>query len=587
MAETIKIPQEDNNEITPVVQESPIYFTVSRYFDELNHAEVESEVAKSLARENLGVLSLEELVENPDFIKTLTDIVKKQLTSDLDGLDALTKEEYNADKLNFVKKNDTDIRFEVPIVAGEASAGNHLITKQQVENLLRFYLKGDQKTVESWIATALVNYIEKSEVYTKTQVDTIKESILNSIKSDTTIVRTNGSHPFTGNISGKDPLNSRHLANKGYVDKIMINHKGEADPHNFIETLNRKLKDYALNSNVLDRTQTYTRSQIDSKIDGLVRESVEHALRTHTDLEDPHGILEHIKELIKNPTSPQKGLDAQKDDELVTLRQVNEKINSLQLESPEEPLWVTSGNPLVTVGLIEEGSLLPPTMTLQQAMDAIFYGRKTTLNTPELVDVGKTIDAELCIDGYIDNIDYIEIYQNGELIRELYKEDFADSSCVIIDSNPIDSDTTITAKIYYIDGNVYEISSTTKVAYPVFVGYVPKFRFGWTFTYKLLKDLVDNDPKNNQFYTKGQNLQSIEHTYDFDEDQEQQLVVALPETYSDLYQLSNESQVAYNFETITNIPFKVPGSSTDVIYKLFFYKQELFSLSSTINFKFQ
>ena len=41
------------------------------------------------------------------------------------------------------------------------------------------------------------------------------------------------------------------------------------------------------------------------------------------------------------------------------------------------------------------------------------------------------------------------------------------------------------------------------------------------------------------------------------------------------------------FEIINMIPFAIPGSSEDVIYKLYSYKQDLYSLNSDITFKFK
>ena len=52
--------------------------------------------------------------------------------------------------------------------------------------------------------------------------------------------------------------------------------------------------------------------------------------------------------------------------------------------------------------------------------------------------------------------------------------------------------------------------------------------------------------------------------------------------------MSNSAQVVTSaaFEVIDQIPFQIPGSTSDVIYKIYIYKQDLYSLNTTMKFKF-
>ena len=84
-------------------------------------------------------------------------------------------------------------------------------------------------------------------------------------------------------------------------------------------------------------------------------------------------------------------------------------------------------------------------------------------------------------------------------------------------------------------------------------------------------------------------MQELTHNFNFDEDLEQKIIVALPTNYSNLDKMYNSAQMVTvdAFEIINMIPFAIPGSSEDVMYKLYSYKQDLYSLNSDITFKFK
>jgi response regulator of citrate/malate metabolism len=54
------------------------------------------------------------------------------------------------------------------------------------------------------------------------------------------------------------------------VDKTLYKHLVDIDPHGFISILNERLAAYAKKRDTYDKSQTYSRSQIDSIINKAV-----------------------------------------------------------------------------------------------------------------------------------------------------------------------------------------------------------------------------------------------------------------------------------------------------------------------------
>ena len=77
------------------------------------------------------------------------------------------------------------------------------------------------------------------------------------------------------------------------------------------------------------------------------------------------------------------------------------------------------------------------------------------------------------------------------------KEDFTDG-CVTVDSLPITEDTEITFKVYYTNDTMREESKSIKCGFPVFVGLLPKWKFGYTITMDYLIELSKTG-SNNEF----------------------------------------------------------------------------------------
>lgn len=77
----------------------------------------------------------------------------------------------------------------------------------------------------------------------------------------------------------------------------MYKHLVDVDPHGFISILNKRLASYAKANNVYDKTQTYSRVQVDSIIRSLVSEAAKEAIIDHLNEFDPHNILAEVRKL--------------------------------------------------------------------------------------------------------------------------------------------------------------------------------------------------------------------------------------------------------------------------------------------------
>lgn len=590
MAETILTLGKDNSsniEQTPTVD--PGYLVKDKLLSEFK-----TEAEKSAARQNLGVLPAENVYTKEEIEPVIVDKISRKLAEHLDSSEHITEEEI-IELLADLVKIDGTTPFTAPQAGKDPVSNHHLTTKIYVDNLIQNCLKiADKAKILEQVTNILKDYVKCEDVYTKDEIYT-KEEITSQ---NSNYVKIDGTTPFERPQSGRTPQISSHLTTKGYVDSLLQSHKEDIDPHGFTEKLSNKLRKYALKENVYDRTQTYSRGQIDQIIDKLVSVSVEEALRSHKDLDDPHNIIEKVKQLgyiykdgSVSFTAPQKGVDAKNPQELVTLRQLQslEKTLKEDITNLPEPIWITSGPVESQVGMVNEGDVLANEVSFQEAMDAIFYGKRVKLTVPELSPIGEKFLITLCIQGSLATVEYVEIYQNGENIGLITREQLQESNCVTIDSLPIEGDAEIVAKVFYTNGSIHEVTATTKVSLPVFVGIINRRQFTNTVTYQQLLELHRQDPQNNVFYDKGKHMQELTHNFNFDEDLEQKIIIALPNNYSNLDKMYNSAQMVTvdAFDIINMIPFAIPGSSEDVIYKLYSYKQDLYSLNSDITFKFK
>ena len=586
MANTILTPGEENINPSPIEQTTP-YLEKDNYL-----SEYQTEGEKAVVRENLDVYSKDSVYNKTEsdtlLDKTIKEAFDKYLNMDDPHGILPTVEEM----IEGVVRNDGSTPFLAPQKGVDPVQDYHLATKRFVTKLLKDHIGSeDPHKILPEVEDMLEQYVKQSQVYFKNQLYTKNEIDQQSGK----YIQKDGSTPFTKAQIGADPQIDSHLATKRYVDAIMYKHLVDVDPHGFISILNKRLASYAKTSNVYDKTQTYSRVQIDSIVRSLVHDAAKEVLIEHLNEFDPHNILAEVRKLkyVKQDGSipfkaPQKGIDAIDPQDLITLHQVEEKVKNLQEQiTNTEPIWRTSGPVESTVGHIDDNTPVPATMSLQEVLDAIFYGKGISISAPDYVTINNKVPVTLCVHGSTGLIDVAELYQDGELTISFVKEDF-ENGCVTVDSLPIIEDTEFTFKVTYTNGAVHEESIAVKVALPIFVGLLPKWKFGNVITWNYLEELASEEPNNNQFISSSNNLNQLSINYSFQDAKLRHPFVVVPVSYPDLDNMSTTPQKfgIDAFDVIDMIPLKVPGVEKDIIFKIYIYRQALSSLNQEVTFNF-
>lgn len=589
----------DNSILTPgteyqspaPTQEGPQYLDRDKFLDEY-----ETEEEKAVVRENLGVYSKDSVYTKLESDTALNEAIKVAFEKYLEQDDPHAILPKVRETIKDFVKNDGSTPFKAAQAGVDPIEDDDLTTKRFVTKLLKAHTNAeDPHEILPEVKNILEKYVKTSEVYPKSQVYTKTE--INKQAGE--YLKKDGTTPFYKPQVGADPQIDSHLATKRYVDKTLYKHLVDVDPHGFISILNNRLASYIKRSEVYDRTQTYSRTQIDDNIQILVNRAVTASFKEYID--SVNDKFEDIRKqrYVKQDGSipfrkPQTGVDAVEDDELTTLRQVTELVENAQEDltnkiDAKQCQWITSGPVQSTVGHVDDNTLLAKTVTLQEIMDAIFYGKGIEINVPKLGTLGDSVDVEICVHGSLAELEHAELYQNGELIASFTKEQFEESPCIIVKSKPITEDTEFVFKVFYVNGSSHEADAWTKVALPVFVGLLPKWKFGNTVSYNYLLELYKEDPVNNQFYDLGKNLTSIKHNYQFTDTKWRHFMVAVPADYPDLTMMSTPSQQFSSdaFDIIDMIPFQLPKTETDTVYKLYIYKQALVRANLPITFNFE
>lgn len=588
----------DNSILTPGCQDTVDVPTTAdesvQYLEKDNFlSEYENESEKSVVRENLNVYPKNAVYTKDEtdtnIATTVTTAVNKHLSVEDPHGTLDTVREMIAD----MAKTDGSTPFTSPQSGVEPISDSHLTTKKFVTRLLNEHTRlvgpDDPHQILPEVRTILEKYVKSSDIFTKSQLYT-KQDVDNLLK---TFLKKDGSTPFTIAQIGVDPTIDSHLATKRYVDKTLYAHLVDVDPHGFLTILNQRLASYAKIANVYDKTQTYSRSQIDAFINKWVQEAVAGAIAEYMETVDDRFETIRQEKYVKQDGSvpfkaPQKGVDAIDPQDLVTLYQVEEKVENLQEQiTNNEPIWKTSGPVESTVGHIDDNTPVPATMSLQEVLDAIFYGKGISISAPDYVTINNKVPVTLCVHGSTGLIDVAELYQDGELTISFVKEDF-ENGCVTVDSLPIIEDTEFTFKVTYTNGTVHEESITVKVALPIFVGLLPKWKFGNVITWNYLEELASEEPNNNQFISSSNNLNQISINYGFQDAKLRHPFVVVPVSYPDLDNMSTTPQKfgIDAFDVIDMIPLKVPGVEKDIIFKIYIYRQALSSLNQEVTFNF-
>lgn len=589
----------DDSILTPGYQEmenpSSNAQAAGNYLEKDNYlSEFSNEGEKAVVRDNLNVPSRDEVYDKQAVDLQVSQLIKDAIQGYLNMEDPHGILPLVEAMIENMVKTDGSTPFVAPQAGVDPLADNHLTTKKFVSRLLKEHINADDPhQILPEVRDLLQQYVKLSQVYPKSQVYTKTEVD----QKDGQFVKKDGTTSFSKPQIGVDPTIDSHLATKRYADKILRNHLIDVDPHGFITILNNRLASYAKKKDVYDKTQTYSRTQIDSLILEMVNQAISSSIQEYVD--DINDKIEQIRKqrYIKPDgtipfSNPQKGADAVDDQDLVTLHQVEEKLNEVKETLSEninskECVWITSGPVESTVGHVEDSQEVPQSMTFQEIMDAIFYRKGVSLTVPDYITITDTFPITVCVHGSTGFIKYAEIWQNGEVIYTLKREDF-ENGCVTVDGLPLTEDAEVTFKVYYTNGAVHEETKLVRCYLPVFVGLLPKWQFGNTITMDYLIELAKTG-SNNAFLNHPHDLESFTFKYDFQDPDLRQPFVVLPIEYPNLKSMVTMSQSfgIDAFEVIDMIPLTVPGVEKDMIFKAYIYKQALSSLNQEVTFNFK
>lgn len=552
-------------------------------------SEYETEGEKSAVRGQLEVPHINSVYTKPDadnkIALAVSDLERKILSKE-DPYKIIPQVK---EMISSMVKTDGSTPFELPQSGVDPQKDSHLTTKKYVDKLNKEHLiANDPHDILRQVRNLLQQYTKVSDTYTKDKLYTVKE-ITDLLKL---YLKADGSTPFKKAQLGMDPELDSHLSTKRYVDKIMTTHRMEVDPHNFLSTLNDRLSAYIKKKDVYDKTQTYSRTQLDSVINKLVESSVDNEIQNYQNqinyliqsIQNEH----YIKQDGSIPfIEPQKGVEGIDDNDLVTLSQLYKLKENIQEESPK---WKTSGPVKTTVGFIEDNTQLPEVMSMQEVFDAIFYGNSISITCPSMTTIAETCPITLCIYNSIGLVDSAELYQQGKLIYTFSKDQF-EQECITVDSEIISKDTEFIFKVYYSTGAIQEQSASTQVALPVFVGLLPKWKFANTITMDYLKELQLQDIQGtqNRFVVKGNNDDSISFFYKFEDSNLRHPFIILPVNYPNLKGISTSVQEfgIEAFDVIDLIPLHIEGIEDDMVFKIYVYRQALSSLNQSITYNFK
>lgn len=573
------------------IESGPQYLEKDKFL-----SEYQNEGEKSVVRENLGVYPKDSVYSKLEADTQLSEAIKLAFEKYLGQDDPHGIIPRVIEMISNFIKSDGSTPFTAPQPGIDPLEDSHLVTKRFINKLFKEHLNAkDPHEILNDVKDLLAKYVKTSDVYPKSQVYTKSE--INKQAAD--YLKKDGSTSFSKPQIGVDPQIDSHLATKRYVDKTLYAHLVDVDPHGFITILNNRLASYIKRADVWDRTQTYSRTQIDNIIQKMVNQAVGSTISEY--VSSINDKFEDIRKqrFVKQDGSipfnnPQSGVDAIEDNELTTLRQVRELIDTIQTDletqiETKECQWRTSGPVIGSAGLVEAGTQFAKTLTLQEIMDAIFYGKGINIIAPKLGTISESVSVEVCVQGSLAELQHAELYQNGKLIYTFTRDQFEEQPCIIVQSEPITEDTEFVFKAIYVNGSTHQVEAQTKVSLPVFVGLLPKWKSGYTISYEYLLQLNKEDPRNNDFYDLGSNLVSVQHNYQFTDTNWKHFLLAVPATYPDLTLMSTPSQQfgLDAFDVIDMIPFQLPGTETDTVYKLYIYKEALIRANFPVTFNFE
>lgn len=288
MANTILTPGEENIEQTPIEKVTP-YLEKDNYLSEF-----QTEGEKAVARENLYVYPKDSVYNKTESDILLDKAIKQAFDKYLNMDDPHGILPTVEEMIEGMVKNDGSTPFLMPQKGVDPVQDYHLTTKRFVAKLLKDHTDAeDPHRILPEVEDMLEQYVKQSQVYFKSQLYTKNEIDQQSGR----YIKGDGTTPFTKPQIGADPQIDSHLSTKRYVDATMYKHLVDVDPHGFISILNKRLASYAKANNVYDKTQTYSRVQVDSIIRSLVHDAAKEVIIDHLNETDPHNVLAEVRKL--------------------------------------------------------------------------------------------------------------------------------------------------------------------------------------------------------------------------------------------------------------------------------------------------
>lgn len=596
--------------LTPPVPER----TDSPLVKEMFLGEFSDDDEKSVVRENLGVYATDEVYskEEADALlnSKLTEALKGYVTSE--QLPAAVQELREEIEKELYVKADGSVPFTNPqSQSALPTKSAHLANRAYVDSvLLKHLASSDPHKIIDKVKVILADYVKSADVYAKSSLYNRNETD----KKLASYVKADGTTPFTQPQMGKDPVVPGHLATGRYVKNVMEDHKAELDPHGFRETLRRNLSNYYTKSETYTKAQTYSRNQLFDIIKGQMKDAIDQALAVYnaengsvTELRD--WVQQELMNCIKHDGSvahskPQTGVPAESDSQFIVLSQLNETVKSLDdslrklvEDKTNQTVWVTSGPVRSTVGFVEDNTLMPARMTVQQVCDAIFYGRQIGVVAPPYAEYNSTVCIKIYTHG-LGMLDEVDIYKNGKLVGTLHPSDFTDA-CEdfrddgayyrFCDPDPFTEDVEWEVKFRFSDCQEMTDKAETKLSYPIFIGALPHW---WNaqedITIASLRQKAEEDPENCRFYTLfGPDIRKLPMKFDFVDKELRDIVVVIPQDYPDLLSISTHVQATGSAAFARWLqPLHPNDKEEGVLYKIYVFSQALVKLDRLVWFRF-
>lgn len=550
-----------------------------------------------LVLENLGVYPKSKVYTIDEIVSYVKEQLEDAINKHIEQGDAHNVARMIADALEGYIKSDGSISFTSRVQGVEPLENDDLSTKEYVDKVMALHLnENDPHEIMNKVNELLRFYIlkddaaSKNEVYTQEQVNSL---IRNFVDAD-------GEKGFNKAVLGKYPLLKDHLSTKSYVDDVMLEHNKVDDAHGLKTYITDKLEDYVTKELVYTKSETYTRKQIDVKIEDIATPVVQNLINNHLLSDDPHGTLAAVREMsfIKSNgsvpfTSPQKGVNGVASNDLITkaqLDKVEKKFDDIlndQMVNPNQ--WTPSGPVQASVGLVQRGYEFNEPMTLQQVIDAFFYGKSTSIECQEYCQFGEAIPVTVTVRP-TSMIDEVKVYQDERLIGHYNSEDFDDSGCIVLDSLPITAQcVNFRLEVIFTNGTKCADYDTCCVAHALYIGAMPKWLAGSSTSIEYLNQLCLSDPTNNKKFFLGDKHCEYEIAYNFNTPNEpKSIFIAMPLSYPNLDYIYTRSQQidASHFVTIDNIPYTLPDGQI-VIYKLYIFPEGITEMNMNVIYKLE